>query len=114
MIVVGLPRSYFYRRIAADMRAVLERHRSQGDREPEMVMKVNVQDALNRLVKCPVCGGDLHIYPDYMLERACSNGCGDFVITEVWSDGDVTFSFKMTAEEKMALVESSPEEVQPT
>jgi hypothetical protein len=58
-----------------------------------MVMKVNVQDALNRLTVCPVCGAGLTVYPDYPTERSCH--CGDFTITEVWTNGDVTFEFKM-------------------
>jgi hypothetical protein len=94
----GYPRSYFYRRIAAAMHEIVNRADEEGD-QPEMVTKVNLQEAIERLTTCPVCGASLIAYDNYPLERSCA--CGDFTITEVWSDGDVTFAFKMTAPEKL-------------
>lgn len=96
---LGLPRSYFYQRFVHAAREVLARGHIQEDREPEMATKVNLQEALNRLVTCPVCGDELVTYPEYPMERSCE--CGDFTPTEVYSDGDVVFEFKMVAPEKL-------------
>lgn len=98
---MGHLKSYFYLRIANAMREVVERDTVQEGEHPKMVAKVNIQEALDRLVSCPVCGGRLQVYQGYPLERACITGCGDFTITEVWSDGDVVFEFKMAAPEKL-------------
>lgn len=99
-IMLGLPRSYFYARIAEAMHAVIDRESILGSSEhQEMVMKVNIQDALGRLLLCPVCGHKLSTLDNYPQERSCE--CGDFTVTEVWSDGDVVFEFKMLAPEKI-------------
>lgn len=58
-------------------------------------MKINIQDSLNRLTCCPVCQSELSTPSDYPQERCCTAGCGDFTMTEVHWDGDVTFAFKM-------------------
>lgn len=100
-ITLGLPRSYFYKRIADALHEVIQRNTYGEDRQPEMVAKVNIQEALDRIQVCPVCGHAIQIYEAYPLERSCGNDCGEFTITEVWGTGDVTFEFKMTAPERM-------------
>jgi hypothetical protein len=130
MEIEGLPRSYFYRRLAGDMRQVLQKSDSvfpsflsvvtldelsdifepdqdvetlEQEHQQEMVMKVNVQESLNRLSRCPVCSAELVTYPNYPQERSCGDaGCGEFTITDVWLDGDVSFQFKMASPEKLA------------
>jgi hypothetical protein len=76
------------------------------------VMKVNLQEAMEKLHNCPVCGAELRTYDDYPLERSCS--CGDFTVTEVWSTGDVVFQFKMNATEEIVVVEEPGEFTDPS
>jgi hypothetical protein len=97
--IEGLPRSYFYRRIADALHEVIQRNTSGEDQQPAMVAKVNLQEAMSRLVSCPVCGAPLGWMPDFPLEKSCD--CGDFTITEVWANGDVTFTFIMISPEKV-------------
>jgi hypothetical protein len=116
----GLPRSYFYNRIATGLRelqlnleagvattqlfawgspAPIAQHITETRRP---AMKVTLQDALNRLKVCPVCGGELETLAEYPQERSCD--CGDFTITEVYSDGDVVFEFKMLAPDQASPI----------
>jgi hypothetical protein len=105
--VEGIPRSYFYQRFSQDLRLVLQRGQSaerrfyQETEEPEMVNRVNIQESMSRLTTCPVCGKGLREYDRVTLDRWCASGCGDFTITEVISDGDVMFEFKMAAPQKL-------------
>lgn len=120
-IMLGLPRSYFYAKIASAMNEVAKKnHELQfpvyvtikemldldraddvlvEEQRQEMVIKVNIQEALSRLLLCPVCGQKLSTLDNYPQERSCE--CGDFTVTEVWGDGDVVFEFKMLAPEKI-------------
>lgn len=63
----------------------------------EPVMAINIQERLNKLTKCPVCGEPLTFYPDDPQTRNCE--CGSFRITEVHTNGDVVFEFHLLAEE---------------
>lgn len=92
----GLPRAYFYARFVSAAREVLARDPLQ-ETPTTMVDKVNIQEALDRLLKCPVCGGPLETNPSHPQFRMCSAECGDFSVTDVWMDGDVTFEFRMIA-----------------
>jgi hypothetical protein len=92
--VEGLPRSYFYRRLAYAMHKIIERDIAQEGSTPEMADRVDVQEALNRLVTCPICSRELMTYPNYPHERVCGS-CGEFTIAAVWLNGDVEFTFKM-------------------
>jgi hypothetical protein len=95
-VTVGLPRSYFYQRLANDLMCELVMNKPPlTTPRKELVMKVNIQDALDRLRVCPVCGHELESNPDHPAIRYCE--CGEFTVTEVWLDGDVTFEFKMFA-----------------
>jgi hypothetical protein len=66
-------------------------------RQEEPMRVINVQESLNRLQHCPVCGGELFFYPDDNQTRNCT--CGSFKMTEVHSDGDIIFEFHLLAEE---------------
>lgn len=103
MMTEGLPRSYFYSRLAEAMREVASRTFDARKPHPPLrivkgiprVVKINMQETLDRLTRCPVCGQPLVKDPSYPQERSCPAGCGDFTISEVHWDGDVTFEFKM-------------------
>lgn len=98
--VEGQTRKDLYRRFVSDIRQVINHNvRYQEEQYPEMVEKVNVLEAVNRLKTCPVCGADLSWDETYPLEKSCE--CGDFVISDVWLDGDVSFAFKMVSPEKL-------------
>lgn len=56
------------------------------------VIKVDLQQALDCLGSCPVCGERLG--DDDEMTRSCSQH-GDFVPTQVYGNGDVTFEFRM-------------------
>lgn len=58
-------------------------------------MRVNIQDALSCVKFCPVCGDEIIPNPDHPLYRECE--CGEFQVSDVWLDGDVSFEFKMFA-----------------
>lgn len=90
----GLPRSYFYRRLVNAMHDIIEREIAQKGPPPEMADKVDIQEALGRLVTCPVCSRPLTTYTNYPHERVCGS-CGEFTVTAVWLTGDVEFTFKM-------------------
>jgi hypothetical protein len=62
----------------------------------EMAMKVNLEEALDRLRVCPICGRELESNPDHPSIRYCDED-GEFTVRDVWLDGDVTFEFKMFA-----------------
>lgn len=91
----GVTRTDLYRRFVRAAHEVLERDIVQEERPAEMAMKVDIQEALNRLVSCPVCGGGLKMYEEYPQERSCD--CGDFSVSAVWTNGDVEYTFKMVA-----------------
>lgn len=57
------------------------------------VIKVNIQDTLNRMKVCPCCGEELSAVDP--MTRSCE--CGEFTITDVYSDGDVTLEFRLVA-----------------
>lgn len=107
-IVEGIPRSEFYARLARDIHCIIDREWTTNlaspiplqreeeieyTPEPQPVIRVNIQDALNRLTVCPVCGDELEFPIDYPMERTCH--CGDFTIVEVAGDGEVVFQFRM-------------------
>lgn len=114
--IEGLPRAYFYKRLADALDEVLWQKQQlhlaglddTEEREPEMVAKVNIQQAVLNLAVCPVCRENLGWSADYPLEKSCD--CGDFTITEVWLNGDVTFEFKMVAQAMTEAVDNEPDE----
>lgn len=82
------------------MRELIERERIQEDDRSEMVMRVDIQETLNRLEVCPACGRELYQYPTNDLARSCEVQCGEFVITGVYTNGDVEFKFTLKSAEK--------------
>jgi hypothetical protein len=102
----GLGRSYFLRRLAADMRQLIDReHNAREEPQEEMMLRVDVEESINQLKNCPICGAELERSG---MGMRCE--CGDFVITAVWADGAVEFTF--TAH-PMVSQEQPPEEIQP-
>lgn len=94
----GRPRTYFNRRFVDALNEVIRRKALQEAEPKKMVNKVNLQDALNCLQNCPVCATEI-IQPqpgEDMMVRSCT--CGDFTITEVYANGDITFEFHMVAQ----------------
>lgn len=91
----GITRTDLYRRFVLAAHEVLERDIIQEEQPAEMATKVDIQEALNRLVSCPVCGDALMFYDEYPQERSCN--CGDFTVSGVWTNGDVEYTFKMVA-----------------
>lgn len=97
-VVTGISRTDLYVRFVSAVHDVLSRDYSQEDQTPEMTAKViNLQQALGCIKFCAVCGSELSENPDHPLYRSCE--CGEFVIVEVWTNGDVTFNFHMFATE---------------
>lgn len=72
----------------------------EEDRELEMVIKVNLQETLDRLKNCPACGSELMTYTEYPQERICAEGCGDFTIADVYGNGDVVLAFRLLAKDE--------------
>lgn len=87
----GLPRSYFNRRLSVAIREVIARGPVQEERREEMVFKVNIEENVQRLKVCPVCGCDLFVENTTTL--TCD--CGVFVMTDMWTDGAIVFSFTL-------------------
>lgn len=137
MLDQGIPRRYFYNRIAGDLRELmlqksLDRPAEEVDldrvdiytgfnsepidrfylddyigqygvknmrwgnprnpRTEATVIKVDLQQALDCLGCCPVCREALSDEDE--MTRSC-NQHGDFVPTQVYGNGDVTFEFRM-------------------
>lgn len=90
-------KAFYHRRFASALHEIISRDSITEDREVEMVYKVNLEESLNRLRICPVCTSQIALYPDYPLERVCTNGCGTFTISDVWTNGDVQITFTMAA-----------------
>jgi len=86
------------------MRNVIDNNYSTEDDRTEMALRVNIQDSLHRLLVCPCCRQELKTFETELL-RSCS--CGEFVITEVHSDGAVVFSFTMNPESAQEAEEES-------
>lgn len=108
----GFTRKDMYRRFLRAAHEVLEREVITEEYEPPMaekVTKVSVQESLNRLTLCPICGAGLQMYVDIPMTRFCT--CGEFVIVDIYSDGDVMFSFKMASQEKADNAPEPPLEV---
>lgn len=61
-------------------------------------MKVNIQEALDRLQYCPICGENLHTPADTTLLRACDEH-GDFSVQDVYLNGEVGYQFIAVVEE---------------
>lgn len=100
----GLPRSYFHARIAGAIHELIAQRTELEESRPRMMIsKVNLEEAANRLLYCPVCGHPLASYPGYPTARSCEHG--EFEIKDVWLDGDVSFEYKMTAPESLEPVE---------
>lgn len=106
----GLPRSYFHARIAGAIHELIAQRTELEESRPRMMIsKVNLEEAANRLLYCPVCGHQLASYPGYPTARSCEHG--EFEIKDVWLDGDVSFEYKMTAPESLEPVEVGKEPV---
>lgn len=117
--VSGLVRRDFYRRIAHDLHELQAKKKDERfevllkaveavdttstdlwrEEPTERMMYVDIQETLDRLTVCPVCGNGLQVSDGYPLERSCD--CGEFVITKVGSDGDVILEFHMLAPWKL-------------
>lgn len=113
--VVGLPRAYFNQRLAAGMRQLIHGAQSWGYTNndtleyiyvlPPSTVKedpvegdirvINIQDVLDRLIDCPVCGLSLNKYDGEELYRSCEAGCGRFSVAEVRTDRSVVLQMEM-------------------
>lgn len=103
-----MARAHFYSRIANGLHGLIQQQEmaewwkaNPPIRIPdELIMetqqmikaiKVNIQEALERLQFCPICGCQLTIDPGFNEHRVCH--CGQFTITDVYLDGDVGYQF---------------------
>lgn len=100
----GFGKSYFYARLAEGIREVIARESVLEENPREMVFKVNIEESVARLKFCPCCGSELAPTGGSPSGRACE--CGEFTITDVWSDGEVVFAFSMFAEQPPAVAEA--------
>lgn len=119
-------REHFYGRIAAGSRAILSRgyvnyfpleaqvkelySQEQEIRPMSAAIRVDIQEALDRLRVCPVCGAGLNTYVGAELERECD--CGVFTVTAVFTDGDIEFRFMMVNPREVAPRAQTNENVQ--
>lgn len=72
------------------------------------LLHVNMEETMARLEFCPVCGAVLQSSAGYNLERSCS--CGEFTLSAVEQDGDVTFQYRLIARWKLGQDDPSSDE----
>lgn len=106
----------------ADIHILMEEVDSAMDGEPEeapqvrllqpgesiRLLHVGMDETMSRLQFCPVCGQELQSSAGYNLERSC--GCGEFTLSAVEQDGDVTFQYRLIARWKLGQDDPSSDE----
>jgi hypothetical protein len=83
------------------MRDLMQQKLDQENRQIMAAVRIGIQEALGRLLFCPICGDPLETYVGTEMSRTCH--CGEFTIAAVHTDGDVEYTY-------MAI---NPEEVEP-